>query len=241
MEYKYLLTGNTQMKSRVDFVADEIINIIIKEDLKAGDKLPNEFELAKTLDVGRSTIREAMKSLETQNILDIKQGAGTFVSSKLGLMDDPLGLRFVKDKNKMVKDILEIRFMIEPSIAEMAAVNAEYKDIEEMRFISKKIEEDILLNRSHIENDIAFHTCIAKSSKNVVIPNLIPIINSAITVFIDITENKLEEETIVAHREIVDAISKHNPIAAKDSMIMHLMHNRRYIEKNISDKIHNTI
>lgn len=227
-------TVNTaSIRSRVDFVADKIINIIINDDLKAGDKLPNEFELAKTLDVGRSTIREAMKSLETQNILEIRQGAGTFVSSKLGLMDDPLGLRFFKNKNKMVKDILEIRFMIEPPIAEMAAINADDKEIEEMKIIADKIEEDIALKRSHIENDISLHTCIAKSSKNIVIPNLIPIINSAIIVFIDITENKLEEETIIAHREIVEAISNHNPIAAKDSMIMHLMHNKRHIEKNI--------
>ena len=71
------------VKSRVDFVADQLIEIIINDELQAGDKLPNEFELAKSLNVGRSTIREAMKKLESQNILVIKQGAGTFVSGKI--------------------------------------------------------------------------------------------------------------------------------------------------------------
>ena len=65
---------------------------------KAGDKLPNEYKLADKLNAGRSTIREAIKALVSRNILEIRRGAGTFISQKGGIADDPLGLTFVKDE-----------------------------------------------------------------------------------------------------------------------------------------------
>ena len=66
--------------------------------------------LAKEMGAGRSSLREAMKLLASRNIVTIKQGSGTYIASKPGVVDDPLGFTFINDKEKLVRDLLEIRF-----------------------------------------------------------------------------------------------------------------------------------
>ena len=103
-------------KSLVETVSDEITKYIMDNELQVGDKIPNEFELAEKLNVGRSTVREAIKALVSRNVLEVKRGSGTFISSKAGVADDPLGLELIKDRAKLAQDLLEVRFMIEPEI-----------------------------------------------------------------------------------------------------------------------------
>jgi DNA-binding FadR family transcriptional regulator len=214
-------------------VADEIINLIIDNNLTIGDKIPNEYDLAEQLGVGRSTIREAIKALISRNILEIRRGAGTFVSQKLGVAEDPLGLTFFKDKHKLALDLIEIRFMIEPRIASLAAMNATEEEIEKMTKLCDEVEILIQKGENHVAKDVEFHTCIAKSSKNLVVPNLIPIINTAIALFIDLTHSVLKQETIETHRDILEAIKTHQPNRAHDAMLLHLTYNRRNLEKRI--------
>lgn len=68
---------------------DEIVQLILDQDMQVGDKLPNEFDLAKQLGVGRSTLREAIRHLAARNVLEVRQGAGTFISGKRGVPEDP--------------------------------------------------------------------------------------------------------------------------------------------------------
>ena len=70
----------------------------INEHLQPGGKLPNEAHLAKELNIGRSSLREAMKLLASRNIVTIRQGSGTYVASSPGVVDDPLGFTFIPDK-----------------------------------------------------------------------------------------------------------------------------------------------
>ena len=216
-------------KSRVDFVCEEIIKIIIENNLEDGDKLPNELELSKNLNVGRGTVREAMKKLESQNVLIIKQGSGTFVSDKRGVSDDPIGLRFFKDRIKLAQDLLDIRILIEPFIAERAAIHADINDIALMKKYLLKVEDDISRNVDHSNNDVLFHKAIAKASRNLVIPKLLPIINKSIKLITNAAYRELTEVTIDHHREIFKAISEHNYILAKENMIVHINYIRKYI------------
>ena len=87
-----------------------------------------------------------------------------------------------------------------------------------------------------MEKDIEFHTAIARSSKNLVTTNLVPIINKSISVFIDITNTQLKEETIETHREILNAIKNRSQNQAHHAMTLHLVHNRRNINKIINEK-----
>lgn len=212
-------------------VCDEIIKIIIDSNLNIGARLPNEYDLAERLGVGRSTLREAIKSLTSRNILEIRRGSGTFVSQKLGVSDDPLGLMFFKDKHRLALDLLQIRFMIEPQIASLAAQNATDEDIKELTALCDEIEHLILSGKNYVDKDVEYHTKIASCSKNLVMPNLIPIINTAIALFIDITKKVLKNETIETHRDILNAIKNHDSASAEYAMLLHLMYNRRNIEK----------
>ena len=94
---------------------------------------------------------------------------------------------------------------------------------------------NILLNNNedHIQKDIEFHTAIALSSKTVVVPRLIPVINSSIPLFVEMTQNTLHKETIESHREIAEAIAAHDTLRAQDAMYLHLVYNRKTIQQSI--------
>ena len=115
--------------SLADQVAKRIITMIKEQDLKVGQRLPNEFEIATQLNVGRGTVREAVKQLVARNVLVIERGKGTFVKQMPGMMEDPLGLEFMKDKAALARDLLQIRLQLEPWCASLAAENATQEQI----------------------------------------------------------------------------------------------------------------
>ncbi len=218
------MTNSSEEKSLPQKISEDIISLILEENLQPGDKLPNETILSERLNAGRSSVREAMKLLASRNIVTIRQGSGTYIASSPGMVEDPLGFTFIGN------DLLEVRFLLEPSIAAMAATNAEEKDIKKITALCDEVE--VLLNNheDHTQKDIEFHAAIALSSKNVVVPRLIPVINSSIPLFVETTGNTLHTETIETHREIADAIAAHDPLRAQDAMYLHLVYNRKRIQ-----------
>ena len=121
--------GYDSSRPLAEQVAQRIKDYILEEKLKSGDKLPTETALAREMGVARSTVREAIKRLESQNILTVRHGAGSFVTDQPGLADDPLGLDFIEDKERLAFDLLEVRNIIEPAIAALAARHATPEDI----------------------------------------------------------------------------------------------------------------
>ena len=91
----------------------------------------------------------------------------------------------------------------------MAAVHADDEDIKKITALCDEVENLLNEKKDHTQKDIEFHNAIAMSSKNVVIPRLIPVINSSIPLFVESTGNRLHAETIETHREIADAIACH--------------------------------
>ena len=174
------MMNSLEEKSLPQKISEDIISLILEENLQPGDKLPNETILSERLNAGRSSVREAMKLLASRNIVTIRQGSGTYIASSPGMVEDPLGFTFIGNKQKLIHDLLEVRFLLEPSIAAMAATNAEEKDIKKIPALCDEVE--VLLNNheDHTHKDIEFHAAIALSSKNVVVPRLIPVINSSI-------------------------------------------------------------
>ena len=177
----------SEEKSLPQKISEDIISLILEENLQPGDKLPNETILSERLNAGRSSVREAMKLLASRNIVTIRQGSGTYIASSPGMVEDPLGFTFIGNKQKLIHDLLEVRFLLEPSIAAMAATNAEEKDIKKITALCDEVE--VLLNNheDHTQKDIEFHAAIALSSKNVVVPRLIPVVNSSIPLFVEST------------------------------------------------------
>lgn len=212
-------------------VEDELMNYIAQEPVGVGEKIPNEFDLAQMFGVGRSTIREAVKSLASQGVLEVRRGSGTFVVSMNKVEEDPLGFGRFEDKFQLALELFEVRLMLEPEIAALACSKATEEEKQCLKKLCDETENLYLAGKNHTGRDIEFHSCIAKCSKNRVIEILLPIIQSAIVTFVNLTQGLLMEETIRTHRAITDAILKGDSVGARCSMIMHLTYNRQMIVK----------
>ena len=140
------MISSPEEKSLPQKISEDIISFILEEKLQPGDKLPNETVLSEHLNAGRSSIREAMKLLASRNIVTIRQGSGTYIASSPGVVQDPLGFTFIGDKQKLIHDLLEVRFLLEPSIAAMAAAHADENDIK------KRDTVDAMGNKIVLEN-----------------------------------------------------------------------------------------
>lgn len=222
-------------KSLSEQVADRLIKHIVDEGLEQGDRLPNEKDLCELLQVGRSTLREAVRMLSSRNILTVRHGSGIYISDQMGLSDDPLGFIFVKDKLKLVVDLVDFRMMIEPRMAAMAAQRASTQDVEELRRAEFEIEQQIIAHTSHAKEDAIFHGMIARLSGNSILPKLEPILFNAIDLFITLSQSRLVEQTIEEHRAIVEAIASRDAVRAHDEMVLHLVNNRRFISSRLEE------
>lgn len=212
-------------------VEEELMEYILQESVCIGEKLPNEFELAEKFGVGRSTVRETVRSLVTKGILEVRRGSGTYVVSKRTIEDDPLGLSKFSDKYKLALELFEVRLMLEPEIAALASDYATPEEKEELKQLCDEVEQIYRAGKNHAKKDVEFHTCIAKCSRNRVVTLLQPIIQTAIVTFVNLTHRKLMEETIETHRAITEAILKGDSVGARCAMIMHLTYNRQMLMK----------
>ena len=200
---------------------------ILKTPVQIGEKLPNEFELGQMFQVGRSTIREAVKSLVTKGILEVRRGDGTYVKSHRTLAEDPLGLSQLDDKYKLALELFDVRIALEPEIAAAAAEHASPENKQQLLALCDAVEHAYLAGEDHIPKDIEFHTCIARCSQNRVMEMLLPIINTAVMTFANLTYRTLKEETIQTHRAVTEAILSGDSVGARCAMVMHLTYNRQ--------------
>ncbi|WP_295582347.1 FadR/GntR family transcriptional regulator [uncultured Oscillibacter sp.] len=220
--------------SLAEQIAERINQLIIDQRLTENDKLPTEFELMEILNVGRSTVREALKILVARNVLEIRRGKGTFVSKNPGMNEDPLGFAYMQDKMKLAQELIEVRAHIEPWTAYLAAQRATERDMEQLRGYCEKVVDLSLLGDAHQEVDKAFHECIARCTHNRVICNLTPIIIYSVQVFSDISESTLRRKTNISHRQICESICAHDPVGASQAVLAHLEANRNYWEEMAS-------
>lgn len=222
----------TQTKTLAEQVADGIMNLIQETPYKAGDKLPTEKELCESTGAGRNTVREALKILASRNVLEIRQGAGTFVSEKQGIPDDPLGFSMVNDHVKLTRDLLQVRIMLEPQIAALAAQCAKEHEIRELEEILEEMEAVMKKREDYSELDTKFHTKIAQCTHNIVMENLLPVIGKGVAVFAKEVAQTEYDRTWISHRKIFCYIRDHKPFEAEMEMQYHLLYNTsRYEEE----------
>ena len=224
MAYKY---EKVNQKLLVPQIEDQLIMYIQQEQIEPGAKLPSEYKLAEKFGVGRSTIREAAKSLVSKGILEVKRGAGTFIKSTEMVVNDPLGLSQFEDKYRLAMELFDVRILLEPEVASVACKNATEEDKERIKNLCDEVERLYMEGKNHIKKDMEFHEAIAKCSGNQVVEVLIPVILTAVTTFANLTNRELQKETIETHREITDAIMRGDSMGAKCAMIMHLTYNRQ--------------
>ncbi len=212
-------------------IEDKIIALIKKTPYEIGMRLPNEDALCSLFDVGRSTLREALKSLESRHMVSIKQGSGTYVESLSPVDIYPLSILNVRDKLSAALDLADLRLMVEPHIAAMAAVKADDKQRMEIKNSCDLVECHINDGEDYLRYDIAFHSAIIHAAGNSAVEQLIPMIDTAVMLFVNVTSRCLKAETVKTHRAVTDAILSKDAYGAEMAMSMHLIYNREMLSE----------
>ena len=179
-----------QSKTLSENIADRIKQRIIVGKYAVGTQLPNEQELADSLNVSRTTIREAVKLLVSRRVLEIERGKGTFVAAIPGLSEDPFGLEFVNE-DILKSNLSQFRSIIEPEVCALAAANASAHQLDDMKHLVVRMNEiSCLVVESSvdewidefIDQEIAFHTLIYKMTRNVVFERMTNIISRSVII-----------------------------------------------------------
>ena len=209
--------------------ADAIIRLIQAENYATGSKLPNEYELSRMLNVSRNTVREAIKLLVSRNILEVRRGAGTFVSEKQGLGDDPLGLSMIVDQFHLQQDLVQVCLLIEPKSAAFAAQYASPEEIEKLKLLTAELEKLLRTGDPCMANDAAFHLHIAHCSRNMILYNINTAIYNKLAQQESAGEFFMESHILTDHLRIFNAIQSHDSCGAYDAMLSHLLRHQEHL------------
>lgn len=216
-----------EKKKAYEDIVQQVLVLIEEGKLKRGDHLPSERELTEAFKVSRTTVREAIRTLESMKLLQSRQGNGTYVlvSSEEALIQ-PLAAALFNKKDD-IRDIFYIRKIIEPHVAELAAENATPQEIEEMERILRKQEECIGHRENIIETDSAFHNLMVKATKNRVMERLIVVLidllkKSREKYLMEDENDERAKRSLEGHHRVLSAIKNGDGDAARKSMLQHL-------------------
>lgn len=205
-----------------DSTAQRILKMIEEENrFSPQDKLPNENDLAKELGVSRSTLREAVKILTTNGVLEIRRGKGTFVTSNIIINSDDLS-----DIASGLDDLFEMRLMFEPDCAYLAAKRATDEEIETICYYGNQVEKKILSGEDRTAEEQKFHESIANATHNSFVKQFMPIIFNAIRkgVMVLTKNQEVSRDNLNDDRLIMEFIKKRNPEGARTAMRLHILH-----------------
>lgn len=212
-------------KALSELIADDIYAMItVEKRFNPGDKLPNENDFSKELNVNRATLREAIRILSTNDVLEIKRGKGTFVVENLS--DGKLDVNTFANKKGNIKDLYEMRIIIEPEAAYYATLRATEKEIRNIIKLGNILEEKITENVDRTKEEQEFHKAIAKATHNEYMNKLIPVLLQAIYLSVVISQNneELRIETLRDHRLVMQFMEKRDADGARTAMRLHMMH-----------------
>ena len=216
-----------EKKKAYEDIVQQIRTLIEEGKLKRNDHLPSERELSGTFRVSRTTVREAIRTLESMKFLQSRQGNGTYVvaSSEEALIQ-PLAAALFNEKDDIL-DIFYIRKIIEPHVAALAAENATPQEIEELERILREQEGCIGRGGNIIETDSAFHNLMVKATKNRVMERLIialiDLLKQSREKYLMEEENdKRAVRSLEDHQRVLAAVKKGDGEAARKSMLQHL-------------------
>jgi len=213
-------------------VLKRIVELIKNGDLKPGDKLPSIQLFSQKLQVGASSVREALKQLQVMGIIAIKQGEGTFVKEKVGVDSLSSYIGYLLDLKKPdILYLVEARKIIERGTVALAAERASEDEINKLDNIIQRMKEIIDNPKEFAIENVNFHLTVAEASKN---PILTIIFNSVYDLFIKEQQVvakmlNLKSESIESHINIWTAIKNHNINKAIKEMEKHLNHVQKAI------------
>lgn len=217
-----------EKKRAYEDIVQQVLALIEGGKLKQGDQLPSERELTDIFKVSRTTVREAIRTLESMKLLQCRQGNGTYVlaTSEEALIQ-PLASALFNAKDD-IRDIFFIRKIIEPHVAQLAAENGTAEEIADLEEILRTQKLCIEQGESIIETDSAFHNLMASATKNRVMERLIVALVDFLKqsrenyLLDDRHDSKRPERSLEGHRQVLAAIKIGDGEAAKKLMLQHL-------------------
>lgn len=198
-----------------EIVSRILLERIKGEELLPGDKLPSVVDLSQSFGVGRSTIREALSALKAMGWLDIRHGGGTFVSKTLPAAEQH-GAGSLFREAESLREILEVRKVLEAGTAELAASRRTEEDLVKLEAILDRMERAALHNDTAESEraDVDFHTAIGAASHNSLLNELMSSLTQRLTETIGRTrelwfyrEQSTSIRLLDEHRAIYDAIA----------------------------------
>ncbi len=168
---RYLPVQNGRLYEKI---VEQIESRIVSGDLETGDQLPPERELAEQFEVSRTAVREAIKALSEKGLVEIRTGRGTFVTKATpGVMRQSLGLLMKFGTTDGYANLVEIREIMEPEIAALAATRMTAEYISTMQEACEVMERSYDNPALFIEADLDFHLALAEATQNPLIPAII--------------------------------------------------------------------
>jgi len=211
----------------IDSIVSEIKGKIVSGELKDGDMLASQDELARILGVSRASLREALNRLSLMGLVEMRHGSGTYVKTARpqDLMNSLSSLLIMDQAS--AGELLQARFYVESALATLSAVEATDEDVERMLALVERMENCFATkqNDDFIALDAQYHMLIAESSKNHVLMKVLEIIREILPQCIrrfHLTFPERVPTTLNYHRKIYEAIKAHDPAAAKQQMEGHI-------------------
>ncbi len=206
-------------------IVEQIERRIVAGDLKIGDQLPSERELAEQFAVSRIAVREAVKALREKGLVEIRPGKGTFITNGTSdVVRSSLGMLMKFGSLDGSPNLVEVREILEPEIAALAATRITDEQINAMSEAVKVMDTALDNADVFIEADLDFHLALAQATQNPIIPLLM---NS----IIDLLREQRKRIALTAgglqrgqyhHKKILDAVMCRNSEAARKAMQIHL-------------------
>ena len=214
-------------------IAEQIEKRILSGELRNGDRLPTERELSEQFQASRTAVREAMKTLAQRGLVDMRPGRGTIVIDGTSqAMRNSLGLMMMVGQSGDSTNLVEVREIIEPGIAALAAIRATEEEIMAMREAVRVMDANLNEADAFIAADNDFHRALAKGTQNVLILTLVDSI-------VDLLSEQRKqifslggapERGQIHHKRILDSVIRHDAEAAREAMRAHLQQVREDVK-----------
>jgi GntR family transcriptional repressor for pyruvate dehydrogenase complex len=218
-----------ERKRLSDQISERIISMIIRGELKPGDKLPPEPQLMEQFGVGRSSIREAFGALSLLGLVNVRPGHGTFITdSPDKAQSESMAMSLITIGYDKIRELIEARCELEESIVKLASKRATEEDIDEIRAQHKKLKDGVKsgLKRGKklIEADLGFHAALSKACNNSVLARFLAELRQPMRNWLE-QMAKYDwdfEQVLVEHQAILSAIEARDPEKARLAMRNHV-------------------
>ncbi|GAA4227504.1 GntR family transcriptional repressor for pyruvate dehydrogenase complex [Streptosporangium album] len=208
-----------------DAAIDKIKQMILSGELSPGSRLPKEADLAERLGLSRNSLREAVRALALINVLDVRQGDGTYVTSlEPRLLLDAMSFVVDFHQDDTVLQFFQVRRILEPAATAMAASRMTETEVDGLRKILAALPPDPSVEQL-VANDLEFHQSIAAGSGNAVLCSLIESLSGPTTrarIWRGLTQENALEKTREQHAAICDAIAAGQPEVARAWATVHI-------------------